>query len=289
MTLSDRELPSAEYVAQLLESIESDEPSAAPLDEVTSKSETSVMSLQTSVDSSGRLKINRQKAKGSLPTSTEELRAKLKVEAVAWLMLASKLKNKQFLHGLSQQHFDMYIEYLLGPKCYRMEVPNHSGERILLKPSWTVMINYEFEMRKHAIRTAYRENKPLGDALEEATKDSELKELFFTTPIAVSKRFVESSDRPNKWQRTTPAGEESKGKSKGKSSKGKSRGLKRRIVFPGTDIELINLTPDGRQICYAYNTGKCNGQCGRIHICRAKGCGQKHPIYEHPGCSKGES
>ena len=163
-----------------MESIESDEPTASPLDEVTSKSEVSVMSLQTSLDSSGRLKINRQKPKGSMPTNTEELRSKLKVEATAWLMLASKLKNKQFLHGLTQQSFDFYVEYLLGSKCYRIEVPSSSGERTLLKPPWTVMINYEFEMRKHAVKTAYRENRPLKDLLEEVTKNSELKELYFT-------------------------------------------------------------------------------------------------------------
>lgn len=287
-TLSDPELPSPEYIAQLLESIESDEPTAAPLDEVTSKSEVSVMALQTSVDSSGRLKINRQKPKGSLPTNTEELRSKLKVEATAWLMLASKLRNKQFLHGLTQQSFDVYTEYLLGPKCYRMEVPNNSGERSLLRPPWTVMINYEFEMRKHAIREAYRDNRPLKDLLEEVTKNSELKELYFTTPIAVTKKQSDNLDRPAKWARTgPPQSDEHKGRAKGRGNKGKGKGAKRRVVYPGTDIELVSLTPDGRQICFGYNTGKCDGKCGRIHICRAKGCGQKHPIYEHPGCTKG--
>lgn len=116
-TLSDPEIPSPEYVSQLLEMIESDEPTASPLDEITAKSEVSVMSLQTTVDASGRLKINRQKAKGSMPTSTEEMRSKLRIECNAWLMLSSKLRNKQFLHGLAQQHFDAYIEYLLGPNC----------------------------------------------------------------------------------------------------------------------------------------------------------------------------
>lgn len=291
-TLSDPEIPSPEYVAQSLEMIESDEPTASPLDEITSKSEATVMSLQTSVDASGRLKINRQKAKGSMPTSTEEMRSKLKIECNAWLMLASKLRNKKFLHGLTQQHFDAYIEYLLGPKCYRMEVPTMSGERALLKPPWTVMINYEFEMRKHAIRESYRKNKPLRDLLTDVTKDSELKELFFTTPIAVSRRgnSETTGDRPTKWQRISSMEEfsvtKSKGAGKGKSGKGRGK-AKKRIVFPGTDIEMVNLTPDGRQICYAYNTGKCDGRCGRIHICRAKGCNQKHPIFEHPGCTKG--
>ena len=235
VTLTDPELPSPEYVAQLLESIESDEPTASPLDEVTSKSEVSVMSLQTSLDSSGRLKINRQKPKGSMPTNTEELRSKLKVEATAWLMLASKLKNKQFLHGLTQQSFDFYVEYLLGSKCYRIEVPSSSGERTLLKPPWTVMINYEFEMRKHAIKTAYRENRPLKDLLEEVTKNSELKELYFTTPIAVTRKFTDTNDRPNKWQRTgTPASDTaSAGKSKGRGNKGKGKGTRRNLFFQG--------------------------------------------------------
>lgn len=57
-----------------------------------------------------------------------------------------------------------------------------SGERALLKPPWTVMINYEFEMRKHAVREAYRDNKPLKDIMSEVTKNTELKELYTLPP-----------------------------------------------------------------------------------------------------------
>ncbi len=75
--ISEKEQPSSEYIALLLEEIEQDEVSAHTLDEVTSKKDSLTLQLQSSLDQSGRARITRQKPKGKLPTTTEELRLKL--------------------------------------------------------------------------------------------------------------------------------------------------------------------------------------------------------------------
>lgn len=69
----------------ILEEIERDEIAAHPLDEVTSKKDSQSLQLQSSLDQSGRVRITRQRQKGKLPSTTEELRLKLRIEAnVCW-------------------------------------------------------------------------------------------------------------------------------------------------------------------------------------------------------------
>ena len=288
-TVSDRELPSAEYVAQLLEMVEQDDVTACALDEVISKSDAGTLNLQTSVDSAGRLRIARQRPKGRLPTTTEELRLKLKVESNAWLMISSKVRNRRFLHDLHPKHFDAFVDYLLGPKCYNLEIVNPAGERVPLRPPWPILLQYEFELRKRALKDAHRQNKPLSETLQLVCENSELKELYFTSPVALSGRtYDRSSDQPSKYLKGKSKGEaDSKGK--GRDQKGKGKGKQQRL-FPGSTVPMTSTTPDGRQICYSFNTpgSKCDGRCKRVHICRAVGCGQKHPIYQHPGVPKAD-
>ena len=101
--VGEREQPSTDYIALLLEEIEQDEPQAHPLDEITSRKDAQTQQLQSSLDQSGRVRITRQKQKGKLPMNTEELRSKLRLETNAWLMVASKMKNKVYLRDLERR------------------------------------------------------------------------------------------------------------------------------------------------------------------------------------------
>ena len=158
--IGEKDQPSTEDIAVLLEEIEQDKVTAHPLDEVTSRKESQALQLQSSVDQSGRVRITRQRPKGKLPVNTEALRHKLRIESNSWLMVASKMRNKPFLRNLEQRHFDRYTDYILGEKCYLMMVPGPSGEKIPLQPPWHIILDYEFEMRKKALKLAQRDMRP---------------------------------------------------------------------------------------------------------------------------------
>ena len=121
-TVPEAEEPAPEYLAHKLEQIENGEPTASYLDEVISRKESNSLQLQTSLDNQGRLRVMRQKPKGRLPQNTEELRAKLRLEAAAWIMLSAKCRHRSYLQGLQLSHFDRFLEFLLGDKCYSMQV-----------------------------------------------------------------------------------------------------------------------------------------------------------------------
>ena len=148
------------------------------------------------------------------------------------------------------------------------------------------MLDYEFELRKKAVRRAHRSGKPLHQTLQEVTEDTEIKELYFTSPVTFS-----AMQRPAKFSRVEEPqlrlGESNKGKGKGKKGKSASEGKgksKKGSILPGTNLVLVSHTPDGKEICYRYNMkGKsCDGTCGRVHVCRVKNCNASHPAFDHP-------
>ena len=49
---------------------------------------------------------------------------------------------------------------------------------------------------------------------------------------------------------------------------------------------LVSQTPDGREICFAYNAQGCRGSCGRVHCCRVRGCHKEHSAREHQKYAK---
>ncbi|CAE7613352.1 unnamed protein product, partial [Symbiodinium pilosum] len=136
-----------------------------------------------------------------------------------------------------------YSNYLLGEKVYLMQIPSPSGkgktDQVALRPPWTVMINYEFELRKEAVKRAFRDSRAGRCAVEEQ---------FFTSPIALQNRNMPppstwyerpNSGQPWKWRK----GEKGPGKGEGKDTqKGKDpKGKKGK-----GNGELASRTPDGR-------------------------------------------
>ena len=125
-TVPEAEEPAPEYLAHKLEQIENGEPTASYLDEVISRKESNSLQLQTSLDYQGRLRVMRQKPKGRLPQNTEELRAKLRLEAATWIMLSAKCRHRSYLQGFAAVSFDRFLEFLLGDKCYSIR-PHELG------------------------------------------------------------------------------------------------------------------------------------------------------------------
>lgn len=278
--LQDAEIPSNEYLALKVEECEANEPQALGLDEVSSRSDTSSSALQTSLDSSGHVRVTKVKTKGRLPEDTESLRRALKLEAISWLCMSAKFRNKTWLHGLELQHWTKYTEYLLGEKVLGLKF-NVEGQTHAVKPPWAVILSYEQKMRKEVFKLVQAGTHTVAEGLAAVIRDAEIKEAHFTAPIALGVGWNNqrtTQPQPNKWQRTSYKGKPQHkgakgGKGKGKSGKGNARD------FNGNS--LVTHTPDGRELCFAFNAQGCSGKCGRVHACRVRGCYAKHSAREH--------
>ena len=291
--------PSDEYLAQKMEELESQEPVASPLSEVTSKKTGKTMGIQTSVDSGGHVRIVKNKQKGSLPQGTEDFRTIMKLEGHTWCMLAAKFRNRELLRNMTPKCWEDYVSYLLGDKCYMMKIHSgKGGEQTALRPPWHVLLSFEHELRKEAVKRAHSSNRPLSDTLPGVCKDPELKERFFTSPIALQPHALETQGNKRNWYQDTGKGDwpadvpwpkwYRKGSPKGGKPGGKTggkygKGNKGKQPGPkgGRPNTLVDKTPDGREICFAFNAQGCSGGCNRLHICRVKGCGEAHAMWQH--------
>ena len=203
-------------------------------------------------------------------------------------MLSAKCKGRVYLRGLELSSFDRYLEYLLGDRCYSMQVfsglpsSTSSGQdRRTLPVPWSVLLQYEFEMRKWAIKKAHKRGEPLGSMLHEATRNTELKELHFTSQVALAKCGQhDDMPPPNKWFRKGEKGNKGKGGKGGGKTSAKTDG---QIKVGDSWFDLVSKTSDGRELCYAYNIKRGCQVKGRkrVHACRVKGCQGNHPAYQH--------
>ena len=276
--LGESETPSAEYLAIKCEECEANEPQAATLDSISSKKTALTASIQSTLDAAGRIHITQQKTRSELPTTTEGYRKLMRVEAFAWLCMSSRFRSKAWLQGLKLSDFELFVNYILGEKVAQLTMPTtHHQDVPAITPPWEIVLAYEHRLRKEAFRMVNETGKTLSDALSLVVNSPDLKETYFTTPLALA-----SIQRPTKWHKG--AGKESKGgikeKGSGKGKPGKgSKGKTSDNALRG--LVLSWRTPEGRDICFAYNSQGCDGKCGRLHVCRVKGCYQDHPAREH--------
>ena len=107
----------------------------------------------------------------------------------------------------------------------RVPVSGKGKDNVPIRPPWQVRLSYEYELRKEAVKLAWQNNRPSAETLIEVTKNAELKEQFFTTPIALQ-HFSQSSSGYNERELAPGSWEPQKwhkGKYKGKGKFGKDK------------------------------------------------------------------
>lgn len=279
--LPAREVPHPDYVATKLEEVEQDEPMALTLDMITHAEEQEVNELTSTLDASGRVQVTRSKVKGRLPGNSEEYRMKLRIEAHTWLMLAAKFRSKTWLVGLTAGDFSRFTDYILGDKVLRMQVPDGYGEghRLVdLNPPWGVVLSYEFQVRKLAFTLVRENGRTVSQGLEMAMKDTEVKEIFFTSAIALGGKRSSPPQPPGPY--------DNKGLKKTKFKEGKGE-VDKKGRGKG---KFTTKTPEGGNICFAFNTvtGCSTAGCSMAHVCQIVGCNLPHPYFLHKGKGKGK-
>ena len=148
--INEGETPSAEYLAAKAEECESNEPRASSLDQISSKRDNQVESVQSSLDPNGHLRVTRTVQKLEMPHNSEAYRRVMKVEAFAWLCMSARFKAKRWLHNLKLETYTRFVEYIMGDKVAGLRLPSATGADALQRPPWAVVLSYEFKLRTEA-------------------------------------------------------------------------------------------------------------------------------------------
>ncbi|CAE7351564.1 unnamed protein product [Symbiodinium sp. CCMP2592] len=288
--MNESETPSAEYLATKAEECESNEPLASSLDRISSKKDSQVESLQTSIDPTGHVRVTKTMQKLEMPHHSEGYRRLMKVEAHAWLCMSARFKAKGWLQGLQLEDFTRFVEYILGDRVGNLKLPTASGQETQFnRPPWNIVLSYEYKLRVEAFKMILEGTATMSEALRAVREDPSLKEAYFTTPLALHTAGTPTKFRKgnHKGKDKTPGQEippppaphqNGRGTGKGKGKKGKGQV----VLANGKQLALVSATPDGRQLCYAYNHQGCTDpKCTRVHACRVAGCFAEHPASQH--------
>ena len=251
------------------------------------------------IQSDGTIKPRKGKVESSMPAKSEELRTKLKVMCNHWEYV--RLKNPQ--HPLFKDYtlhmWSDYADWLLGEDVFENTVKDPQGA-VQYRPSWHILLDYEFHVREHMLRLVNTESKSLFDALKLAREHGPTFVKYFSTPVALAAGAAAASgalggassgrashrsrspkgDRPSEGAEQDTAKWNWKGDhhyyhNKDSSKKGKGWGKHKRT---GWKSAATNTTPDGRLKCFAYQRGKCRGACGKVHACLI--CNGDHPMTQ---------
>jgi hypothetical protein len=310
--VDDRRCPGRAYVEARLEQLDDGELEAEALTKVTTVSleQESVGTDQASgvdVRRDGLLHIVKGKRSAPLPTNPEQLRDVFRVMGLHWEMVHLKGAGRAVLKDYSPSVFDKHVEFLLGDECYRISEANPT---MACRPSWDLLLKYDFELRKYAIKRVNEGSQTLAEAVEAARNSMELRTKFFITPLAMPAQRVappkaEAGDRGVKRAaaEALPAQEDrsSKGRGRGRDGKGKGRDGKGkdkplsaaelRALPPKSAYRRMRNSPQlyglqlkgpgGEPSCHAFQIGECKKtDCSYNHVCAR--CGGPHAVVACP-------
>ena len=120
------------------------------MNEVTSREDSVDDFLTPSMDATGAIKIKKSSKEGSLPETSEELRAKFRVLSAAWCLLWVRYL-KPWLSDMNPSVWTRYVEYLLGNRVAALKSEIEiDGSKSTTTVPWQLILNYNLELRKSA-------------------------------------------------------------------------------------------------------------------------------------------
>ena len=245
--------------------------------------------------------MKRSRQKGSLPSSTEQLRNIYQTIAIHWAVIRLRHPNKAQLAGLNRDAWLDHLEYLLGENILGFKSEDENGN-VAAEVSWPYFLRYEHEIRKQAIKWVNNGTCSLVEGLRRARTDAELRMKFLITPLSVNvHRSSAAAKRPRS---ATPirkpdpykrggngkggkGGKDVKGGKDGKGAKGKNgKGdqatqWKFNTAKARGTAKLRTDGPNSVEVCFLFNKGGCKRKaCTFAHACA--NCLGKHCIENCP-------
>jgi len=316
-TVEDRRCPGRAYLENRLEQLDDGELEAEPLSKVTTvaiEQETVSSSVSSGVDvrRDGLLHVVKGKRTAPLPSGPEQYRAVMKVMALHWEMVHLKGAGRAILKDYTVQVFDRHVDYILGDECHLIGEANPT---MCCGPTWDLLMKYEFEVRKRAIRTVNEGGATLAEAMVAARTSIEHRTSYFITPLAMphsrialppasseprgNKRPAEEafgpSDRgaapPPSSGKGGPKGGKNANKAKTKQSNRDTTIDQLKKLSARAAYRVIRSDPDrfkaqfkgadGVPRCHNFQMGACTASgCKYTHICLR--CGGAHSIVRCP-------
>ncbi len=178
---TDATFPSTFYINRRLRQLETGELKPERLTEVTSVQEGGDEDDDRELDlviTGSSFRATRKYVAVPLPSAwdTEALRNRIHLMKIHWDVAVAQFSDKRAFLGYDREIWSRHIEHLLGEEIY--------GYRACgLRLGWDEFLEYEWIIRRTALKRVNRGEATLVVAMTEALADSNLKQLHFTLPL----------------------------------------------------------------------------------------------------------
>ncbi len=193
--VDDAEYPSRDYLGWRISQFETGHFAAETLDQVVSYERAADdkqdpnLALQFTPGSS-KVTAVRRSASAPIPKSTEELRAAYEIMKRHWEVVKLRYPDRAIFRKYCSTVWDDLIRHLLSNKVYMYR--SRKGYGI----AWEDLLDYEYNIRKWALRLVRKNNQPLMEALREARDCPKLEQKFFTLQLCTTgHKYSENAGR----------------------------------------------------------------------------------------------
>ncbi len=312
----DHVFPSRYYVNRRLRQLETGELRAEKLTEVVTVLEGGDEEDDREVDlivTATALRAQRKTVTVNYPANPEQLRHRVDLMQIHWDLVLARHSDRRLFVAYDRGMWDRYVKHLLGDEVYQYRARGQGLQ-------WGDLLEYEFRIRCKAIEWVNKGERNLTQALHDAMRDPDLKQLHFTLPLITSgKRDVAAAqltpnsesdgrlrqeikklrqeldsvkNRPpqtaasssrDEYRQPTPKGGK---KGKGKGGKGKAAGVEAFKAIKAKERLMTSLPNNGGRICYFFNIGNCTSpSCTFQHVCAR--CGRYgHCVLDSDKCNQ---
>jgi hypothetical protein len=228
------------------------------------------------------IKVRRPPKAIALPMTTEDFRRRMLTLAISFVVAGFKHAHKLWLKTATLENFRLYVEFILGERVAGASLDNQG---LGVAADWLTVLQYEFAIRRYAVREILYSGKDFWTALKEAMKDPELRERYLVTPTTVAhalKRRGASDGQANAPAGAVVVGLSNRQKKRLRAAAGAAAAVAvappPAVVFakgPGkggkdkTKNKTAGKTPDGKIVCRNFCTaaGCSFPNCKFLHTC----------------------
>ena len=179
--VSDKIYPCAYMLEMRLEEVEEGTLTATPLEEVIC-AEQGADSYSSDALSVHGVRFRKAPKAIPVPKNGEELRARFKTLAIAFVIASFKHSSCLWLKTATLEVFAEYVEHLLSEHVANFQLDR---EELSVKATWATVLDYDLHMRKHAVRSILYNGLDFASAITLAMSDPTVRERHFTTPTAL--------------------------------------------------------------------------------------------------------
>ena len=297
--VSDKIYPCASLLEKRMEEVEEGGITAPPLTEVISVDAADDEQIQMS-DNGSNIRFRKAPQAILAPTSTEELRQRIRTLSIAYTVVGYKRSSRLWLKTATPNVWLDYVDYILSDQVALFTLDT---DGCTIKADWKTVLEYDLAMRKLVCRKIIYDGMDFRSAIEFSMRDLQCRERYFVTPTAILnalggkrvQRCLEAPKTPpgrtSPMEPGTPIKPISKKKLKAqeriktlqeKKDLRKKREHEQVVPEPEADkkARTIARTPDGRNICGFYQemAGCKKDGCKFLHVCSK--CCQNHPLHK---------